>query len=351
MQSDRTELSNAMASAAHTPGAVESQPASAPASATPTPCAVRSQLVPAPARATRSKPARAKKRGKRKREDLDATPGSPSAAEEGVDRKYDLDIDLLECPICSKRFSPPVYQCPRGHAVCSACCKKLANKKCPTCSLPTGSIRCMAIEKILESLLASCKYTPNGCKEMLKQTDIKRHEKERCKFKPFRCPFGECKFEGSSVTLPVHLTQEHRVRTVTHNSISGAGFRMDASDSVVMVKGDLETDLLFIVHRETHESPETGLGDVFFCTSLGPSDQSYDLKVKLCSHSALCYSMVGACAVNLADHWERSSFERDFLYLPIFRSGVKQIYTPAEIRFRLQVDSEEDDDEEEEEVD
>ena len=123
------------------------------------------------------------------------------------------------------------------------------------------------------------------------------------------------------------------------------GFRMDALDYFVMVKGDLETDLLFIVHRDTHLSPETGLGDAFFCTSLGASDQSYDLKAKLCSHSGLCYSMVGACAVNLVDHW-KDIFVRDFLCLSRFPSGVNQIM-PIEIRFRLQVDSEDDDEEEE----
>jgi hypothetical protein len=208
----------------------------------------------------------------------------------------------------------------------------------------------MAIEKILESLLVSCKYAPNGCKQMLKQTDIRRHEKERCKFKPFRCPFDECRFEGSTVTLPVLLTEEHRVRTVAQNSISGAGFRMGSSDCVVMVKGDQETDLLFIVHRETHESPETGLEDLFFCTSLGASYRSYDLKVKLCSYTALGYSMVGACAVNLLDHWKKSTFERDYLCLPCFRAGAEQTDIPVEIRFRLQVDSE-DEEEDEEEVD
>jgi hypothetical protein len=114
VQPDWTVRSNAMASA-HTPGAVRSQPASTPASATPTPGAVRSQPVPAPASATntpkaaKSQPAQAS--GKRKRE-TDATRGSPAEAEEVVERKYGLDIDLLECPICSEPFSPPVYQVP-----------------------------------------------------------------------------------------------------------------------------------------------------------------------------------------------------------------------------------------------
>jgi hypothetical protein len=50
---------------------------------------------------------------KRKRE-IEA----PSDIEKLVDRKYDLDLDILECPVCSEPFSPPVYQVP-SHIVLS----------------------------------------------------------------------------------------------------------------------------------------------------------------------------------------------------------------------------------------
>ncbi|KAG0555626.1 hypothetical protein KC19_12G183000 [Ceratodon purpureus] len=222
---------------------------------------------------------------KRKRE-----PGL--GGEKDVKRKYDLDTDILDCSICLERFSTPVYQCPNGHTACAACCKKL--DKCPTCSLPTGRIRSIAIEKILESLLVSCKYARHGCEVMRKPTLIEMHEERYCSHKPSSCPIAECDFEGTDAVLLVHLAERHQVRTIAHDNITPQWFTMEPSDRIVILRiveaRDIqwETYPFYFVHHEVHET----LGDVFYCTSFGGSSeaQRYSLQVKIVSRRALYYT-------------------------------------------------------------
>lgn len=81
MQTDRTAERKALSPMTSTAGAERAQPAEAP--------------------------------GKRKRDD--EPPPDAEEEEEAVERKCGLDFDLLECPICSEPFSPPVYQVPTFH--------------------------------------------------------------------------------------------------------------------------------------------------------------------------------------------------------------------------------------------
>ncbi|KAG0599912.1 hypothetical protein M758_12G186900 [Ceratodon purpureus] len=285
--------------------------------------------------AERAQPAEAS--GKRKRDD--EPPPDAEEEEEAVERKCGLDFDILECPICSEPFSPPVYQCANGHTACSACCKKLRVgmvKGCPTCSLPTGDIRCIAIEKILDSLLVSCKHAQHGCKVMLKRSDLRKHEKDNCEYEPFRCPVKDCNYEGSEITLPAHMTEEHRVRTVTLNKICGAGLIMKTSDRFVIVKSDEENyKLIYLIHHKVHKT----FGDVFFCTSLLGYYRRFDLKVAYCSAPSICLSITGARATdlrNMKEYWNQQ-----FLMLP-FIQPLKDAQRPVEVHFS--VAREEDDD-------
>ena len=77
-------------------------------------------------------------------------------------KKDDLK-DLLECPVCLRvPRSSPIYQCARGHVVCSECRPNVTT--CPQCRDPlVGNIRSLISEKMLEKLPCVCKYTDNGC--------------------------------------------------------------------------------------------------------------------------------------------------------------------------------------------
>ncbi|XP_047325429.1 E3 ubiquitin-protein ligase SINA-like 10 [Impatiens glandulifera] len=117
------------------------------------------------------------------------------------------DPEVLDCPICLEPFTIPVYQCENGHAACSCCCRKLANK-CPSCSWPIGYNRCRALEKVLESLKMSCPNKIYGCPEMPTYNKTLEHEKV-CIHGPCCCPVPSCKFVGSSNSLVSHFRRKH----------------------------------------------------------------------------------------------------------------------------------------------
>ena len=56
---------------------------------------------------------------------------------------------VLECPVCLETpRAPPIYQCERGHMLCSICRAKLYF--CPICQFILGNSRCLIAEKVLE---------------------------------------------------------------------------------------------------------------------------------------------------------------------------------------------------------
>ncbi|KAJ7959351.1 E3 ubiquitin-protein ligase [Quillaja saponaria] len=59
--------------------------------------------------------------------------------------------ELLECPVCTNSMYPPIHQCHNGHTLCSTC-KTRVHNRCPTCRQELGDIRCLALEKVAESL-------------------------------------------------------------------------------------------------------------------------------------------------------------------------------------------------------
>ncbi|KAH9306535.1 hypothetical protein KI387_010939, partial [Taxus chinensis] len=98
-----------------------------------------------------------------------------SEADKSIGMAATIDPETLECNICMEPLSPPVFQCSNGHIACSRCCDRLYNK-CHSCTKPIGKIRCLAIEKVIESVKVSCKYAYNGCAEMVKFSKRPDHE-------------------------------------------------------------------------------------------------------------------------------------------------------------------------------
>ncbi|XP_068306857.1 E3 ubiquitin-protein ligase SINAT4-like [Pyrus communis] len=119
--------------------------------------------------------------------------------------------ELLECPLCSKSMFPPIHQCPNGHTLCSIC--KLTVNRCPTCLEKLGDIRCLALEKVAESLELPCKYCSLGCMEILPYYIKLRHE-AHCNFRPYSCPYpgsDECSEVGDVPFLVDHMREDHKV--------------------------------------------------------------------------------------------------------------------------------------------
>ncbi|KAL8456301.1 hypothetical protein ACS0TY_034497 [Phlomoides rotata] len=118
--------------------------------------------------------------------------------------------ELLQCPTCEDSMYPPIHQCPNGHTLCANC--KRVNKCCPTCRFELGNIRCLALEKVAESLELHCRYESLGCHDLFPYYSKVKHEK-RCPFRPYSCPYAssECCVTGDIPFLMAHLKEDHSV--------------------------------------------------------------------------------------------------------------------------------------------
>ncbi|KAG6492161.1 hypothetical protein ZIOFF_047111 [Zingiber officinale] len=155
--------------------------------------------------------------------------------------------ELLECPVCTNSMYPPIHQvikersclaillgsgrirqfygtrllqfndpilllqCQNGHTLCSTC-KTMVHNRCPTCRQELGDIRCLALEKVAESLELPCKYYPLGCPEIFPYYSKLKHEAQ-CNFRPYNCPYAgsECSVVGDIPFLVTHLRDDHKV--------------------------------------------------------------------------------------------------------------------------------------------
>ncbi|KAF3595537.1 hypothetical protein DY000_02027434 [Brassica cretica] len=95
--------------------------------------------------------------------------------------------ELLECPVCTFSMYPPLHQCQNGHTFCSTC-KVRVHNRFPTCRQELGDIRCLALEKVAESLELPCKYFNLGCPEIFPYYSKLKHESV-CNFRPYGCPY------------------------------------------------------------------------------------------------------------------------------------------------------------------
>ncbi|CBI40554.3 hypothetical protein VitviT2T_023730 [Vitis vinifera] len=111
--------------------------------------------------------------------------------------------ELVKCSVCFEYMNRPIYQCHNGHTLCSSCKARVLNK-CTSCRQQLGDIRCLALEKMTESLQLHCKYEEFGCPEIM-------HE-DSCNFRPYSCPWPglPCSAVGDIPFLVSHLTDYHK---------------------------------------------------------------------------------------------------------------------------------------------
>ena len=91
-------------------------------------------------------------------------------------------------------------------------CKIRVHNCCPTCRYDLGNIRCLALEKVAESLELPCKYQNLGCHNIFPYYSKLKHE-QHCRFCPYNCPYAgsECSVTGDIPTLVAHLKDDHKV--------------------------------------------------------------------------------------------------------------------------------------------
>uniref|UniRef100_A0A0D3F3W9 RING-type E3 ubiquitin transferase n=1 Tax=Oryza barthii TaxID=65489 RepID=A0A0D3F3W9_9ORYZ len=104
-----------------------------------------------------------------------------------------------------------LLECQNGHTLCSTC-KTRVHNRCPTCRQELGDIRCLALEKVAESLELPCKYYSLGCPEIFPYYSKLKHESQ-CNFRPYNCPYAgsECSVVGDIPFLVAHLRDDHKV--------------------------------------------------------------------------------------------------------------------------------------------
>ncbi|KAK7378275.1 hypothetical protein VNO80_03714 [Phaseolus coccineus] len=119
--------------------------------------------------------------------------------------------ELLGCSVCKNLMYPPIHQCPNGHTLCCHC-KVEVHNICPSCHHELGNIRCLALEKVAESLELPCRYQSLGCHDIFPYYTKLKHE-QNCGFRPYNCPYAgsECSVMGDIPTLVAHLKDDHKV--------------------------------------------------------------------------------------------------------------------------------------------
>jgi len=118
----------------------------------------------------------------------------------------------FECPVCLRvPREAPVYQCARGHCVCSGCHEKLSKchfPKCPVCRIALGKIRNRIFESMLDFLEHPCQFSFYRCNEEAKKSAIEVHERD-CEHRLVNCVLAKCKIRIPLSMLIDHVEEAH----------------------------------------------------------------------------------------------------------------------------------------------
>eukprot|EP00088_Acartia_fossae_P053400 TRINITY_DN6079_c0_g1_i1.p1 TRINITY_DN6079_c0_g1~~TRINITY_DN6079_c0_g1_i1.p1 ORF type:complete len:377 (+),score=71.29 TRINITY_DN6079_c0_g1_i1:227-1357(+) len=146
--------------------------------------------------------------------------------------------DLLECPVCLRvPRKTPIYQCARGHVVCSEC--KPNVNTCPQCRDVLGNIRSLVSEKVLEKLPSPCKYSDSGCQIEVMRSELPSHEKQ-CKYRLVNCVDLACQQPVSLANLLNHIDSHHETEDFVR--VEGGEY----SSHFIVNEEDFSKDIMWI---------------------------------------------------------------------------------------------------------
>lgn len=175
-------------------------------------------------------------------------------------------------------------QCENGHLACSSCCTVLQKNNCCSCNKPTGSNRCRAIEKVLESAQVKCRYSTYGCKESISYGDQFDHL-GKCKHAPCWCPISDCKFVGTSRQLYQHFSSKHEKLAVKFQYNRPSHITLNVNDKFLVLQEEKDADVLFIVSNKAIESAHTEIS--IQCIASEVKQFHYDITARWKSGSTL----------------------------------------------------------------
>jgi E3 ubiquitin-protein ligase SIAH1 len=151
------------------------------------------------------------------------------------------------------------------------------HNRCPTCRQELGDIRCLALEKVAESLELPCKYYSLGCPEIFPYYSKLKHEMI-CNFRPYTCPYAgsECSAVGDIPYLVAHLRDDHKVDmhtgcTFNHRYVKSNPREVENATWMLTVRG-LARFFLYIICTlpqifEVEYSATTNFGFLIFMHS------------------------------------------------------------------------------------
>ncbi|KAI5004259.1 hypothetical protein ZWY2020_031502 [Hordeum vulgare] len=119
-----------------------------------------------------------------------------------------MEANMLDCPICSSPFKPPVLQCKRGHLACGSCVAKLPWKQCQRCDDGGDLSACPFVDALVSSARIKCDH--DGCGRRVIYHKLGDH-KSACPLAPCKCPMPGCAFACAPPALPHHLIAVHGV--------------------------------------------------------------------------------------------------------------------------------------------
>ncbi|KAG0484203.1 hypothetical protein HPP92_008282 [Vanilla planifolia] len=188
---------------------------------------------------------------------------------------FQIDSEALECSICLDPLCPPIFQCENGHIACSSCCPKLFNK-CHVCSSFIGRQRCLALEKVIESIKSQCQYANYGCRATLSFLEKASHEETCCHAALF-CPISNCTFSGTKQLLAIHVKTKHCCIVKNFNYDQPFMLTMEKQEPFLLLLGD--DDHLFLLLNSHETCSMTALSVICISSNTSKCQFSYELRL------------------------------------------------------------------------
>lgn len=181
-----------------------------------------------------------------------------------------VDTSLLNCPLCSCPFKPPVFQCKGGHLACGTCLVELPGIQCRKCEHGGAfDVHNMMMDTIVLSAKVKCSH--EGCQTYVSYHDLDDHQRT-CPCAPCFCTEPGCGFVGLPLALLSHLTTLHS--WPIHNIEYGKELRLQvpASEPRRLLLAEEEDGVFLLVVGAVGQSTATTVSVVRLgvCPALQP---------------------------------------------------------------------------------
>lgn len=122
-------------------------------------------------------------------------------------------------------------------------------RKCPSCHSNLNT-RCIAVEKILESVIVRCQNADYGCTEIMSYSKKYNHEKT-CPHAPCSCPLSDCDYCGSFSLLYQHFKSEHKNSAFPFLYDSLLNITLNVNEKFLVLQEEREGVLFILRNRFT----------------------------------------------------------------------------------------------------